>query len=225
MIKLVAFDWNGTLLADTQTTVAACNFVFKHFGVKPISIHRYRETFEIPVSKFWINNGGKLEDLHKDKKQNEIFHDYYESVAASCRTRSGTKSLLKWLEDNNVEAIIYSNHTVSGITAQLKRLGIEKYITHVIARTDDEGGSHVHSRSKGTKLLDYIKKRKFKPGEVISVGDSAEEVEIGHDNGFHSVAITGGHSSVRRLRASKPNYLIHSMVALEKIIKKLNKKV
>ena len=57
MIKLIAFDWNGTLIADTQIIVKADNFILKKFSVKAITVQKFRESFHIPVINYWKNIG------------------------------------------------------------------------------------------------------------------------------------------------------------------------
>jgi phosphoglycolate phosphatase-like HAD superfamily hydrolase len=82
--------------------------------------------------------------------------------------------------------------------------------------------THLLKRSKETKLADFIKKYKFKPREIISVGDTTEEVEIGRNLHLHTVAITGGENTTSRLKKAKPDFIIHNLKDLIPIIKKLN---
>jgi phosphoglycolate phosphatase-like HAD superfamily hydrolase len=190
MIKLVAFDWNGTLLADTEMIVEATNYAFRHFGYKPISLTQYRKTYTIPVVDFWLANGGKKEDM---AIEHQIFYyNYYDRSVNKVKLRHGTKRLLVALHKLGVECLIYSNHTVDEIIHQLKQFGIEKYFTAVLARKGIEDQVHLHQKHKGQKLSDYLKGRCFKSSEVISVGDTCEEVEIGKGLKAWTVAITGG---------------------------------
>lgn len=224
MIKLISFDWNGTLLADVKITVIANNIAFKHYGLKPISEKLYKDTFHIPVYKYWLAVGIKKSIVEKMKKTEEdIFRENYERMAASARTRSGCRELLKWLHKNKVESIIYSNHTISGIEEQLERLKIGNYFSKILARSHTDGATHVHERNKEQKLLDYIKFKKLKPHEVISVGDTEEEIDIAKDHGFYSIAISGGHNSLKRLQKCKPDFLISNLSEIKEIAKKLNK--
>ena len=55
MIKLVVFDWNGTLFADAQAAVHGANARLTFLGLEPITLKQYREAFEIPASKNYIN--------------------------------------------------------------------------------------------------------------------------------------------------------------------------
>jgi len=223
MIKLVAFDWNGTLLSDAQTITNADNKILKTFGVKPITVQKLRESFHIPVINYWKALGLSDAFLKKNlDKMESLFPAIYEPMADKTRTRAGVKEVLKFLEQQNISSIIYSNHTTINIERLLKKLKINKLIVKVLAR-DIGDFSHIHARGKEQKLRDYIKIHKFKPHEVISIGDTEEEIEIGKKYGYHTVAITGGYNTTGRLKKHHPDFLIHNMKELMGIIKKLNK--
>jgi phosphoglycolate phosphatase len=223
MIKLVAFDWNGTLLSDTQITLKAENIALNAIGVKPISLKKLQETFDIPVTRYWDNLGfsKSFVKIHLDTIEN-TFHSQYKILAGQARTRSGAKEALKWLTSQHITKVIFSNHDIPDIKRHLTRLKIEKIITTVLANPGNER-LQIFNRNKGQKLDDYRKQNKFKPKEIITVGDMCEEIEIGKQYGYHTVALTSGFNSTARLKAAKPDFLIHNMTDLIGIIKKLNK--
>lgn len=222
MIKLVAFDWNGTLLSDTQITLKAENIALKAIGVKPISLKKFQETFDIPVTRYWDNMGfsKSFVKTHINTIEN-TFHSQYKIFADRARTRSGVRDSLKWLVGQNIVRVIFSNHDIPNIKRNLARLKTEKLLTAVLANSGDER-LQVFNRHKGQKLDYYRKQNNFKPKEIITVGDMCEEIEIGKQYGYHTVAITGGFNSTTRLKAAKPDFLIHNMKDLIPIIKKLN---
>jgi len=222
MIKLVAFDWNGTLLADTQATLNSDNFALKKMGLKTITLRQYQQAFDIPIMKYWENLGYSKNFVKRNfKKLQKYYSGHYELLENKCRARKGAKDCLVWLKKNNIHAIIYSNHVEPHIHKQLIRLRIEKSFKQVLARKIDDN-SHHYQRGKEQKLQAYVKEHKLKPKEVVSVGDTEEEVEIGKKLGYHTVAITGGWNSVSRLKKHHPDYLIHNMLELKKIVEKLN---
>lgn len=223
MIKFVAFDWNGTLLADAVSCLAGDNAVFESFGYKTITLKQFRDNFDVPIINFYTNIGHDPEIFQANFQRNEsLFHDVYEKRAAKCRTRANTRTLLSWLEKQKITSIIFSNHTQTGIAKQLKRLKIENFFEIVIA--NEAIGLAFHGRSKGEKLKNYIKGQKIKPNEVVIIGDTSEEVEIGQQLGSITVAITNGYHSTSRLKAAKPDYLIHDLKEVINIIQNLNGK-
>ncbi len=220
MIKLVAFDWNGTILSDAVACLAGDDAALMSLGYKPIGLKKFRETFEIPLTTFYAKVGVKNMSPEKFEEGEAMFHKIYEARAAKCRTRAGARDSLKWLKKNNIPAIIFSNHIAERIKDHLKRLKIEDYFDTVI------GNTYTHElilkRSKGDKLKDYLASKKIDPKEVLIVGDTTEEIEIAHELGGISVALTHGYNSTARLKAAKPDYLLGDLRQIESIIAREN---
>lgn len=223
MIKLVAFDWNGTILADGAASVRANNKYFHLLKLKPLTLRRYQETFDIPVVNYWLKMGLSRAVYNKKiHEMEEIYHHYYEKYADRCRSRAGVRQALRWLKKQKIDAIIYSNHIVPQIKRHFPRLGFDHLLSHVIARQPGDYSQRV-SRGKTEKLHAYVRSRRFRPSEVVTVGDTEEEIEIGKKFGYHPVALTGGWNTTARLRRHRPDFLIHNMAELIPVIKKLNK--
>jgi phosphoglycolate phosphatase-like HAD superfamily hydrolase len=222
MIKLVAFDWNGTILADTNAVVAGDNAVLKYFGRKRTTLKEVQKKFIMPIRNFYIAMGlnPKALDRNSDKMWS-IFLKAYEPLENKCRSRSGAKSVLQFLQNNKIKTIIFSNHMVQHIQKQLKRLNIYNYVDKILARELDDV-SHLHIKSKDKKISELVNKLKIKPKEVLVVGDTDEEVDIAKFFGYYSAALTGGNTSTPRLKATNPDYLIHNLKDLKKIIQKLH---
>lgn len=222
MIKLIAFDWNGTLLDDARVQYGASQFVNKHFDKKSISFKKWQSIYITPIIKIYLARGfSKNEFINNRSRISRLYHNYYEKRARKIKSRKGAESLLKWLKDNKIESIIFSNHTLLGINTQLKRLGIKKYITKVLAHAEkDEAATE---KKKEARLISHIKSADLKKSEVLIIGDTIEEMQIGRGAGIKTVAITGGFLTEKRLKTAKPNFIIHNLIGLKGIIGKLNK--
>lgn len=219
MIKLVVFDWNGVLIADAQATVDTDNHLLKSFGRKPIDMRTYRNTFTMPVKNFFLNLGFSEEEMREGAKRiQETFHAHYEPRIAGVRTRAGAKELLEWLSKRGIECIVLSNHTLHSIEAHAGRLGIRRYFSQIIA---NDMHATMHGKNKAEKLVNLVKKSRYKKEEVLVIGDSPEEAEAGRLAGIRSVGITGGYYSTRRLKEANPDYLINNLSAMIDIIKKV----
>lgn len=217
MIKLVAFDWNGTLLADTQTVVDCTNLEIKFYGLKPQTIKEYRETFIIPVNKYFINIGANPKKVEKNyKTYSKLFHTQYEKKVNKLRTRSGTRQLLEFLKNKNIKSVIFSNHSTPRIKEQCDRLKLTTFLDDIL------GNYNAHDaytlRSKEMRLASYMKRNKINSTETLIVGDTDEEIIIGRDMGAKTAGITGGHNSTKRLKAEMPDYLITNLLEIKKIL-------
>ena len=222
MIKLVAFDFNGTLIADTWPILEGVNEVLKAFGKKPISHRQFLEDFDIPVSIAYKNHGldpDSIEDGHQ--KISQIFHPFYEDRVNKIRTRANVRKVLRYLSKKGVSCVLFSNHTQFGVARQLKRLKLEPYLDAVLA--NPERHTALVQRSKQEKLKSYLAAKKLRPNEILIIGDTIEEIQIGKSLGSIVCSITHGNCSTRRLKAAKPDYLIGNLKELIPIVAKLNK--
>lgn len=220
MIKLVAFDWNGTLFADTKPIVDADNVVLEKLGLAPITVSHFRNIFTIPLIEYYAGCGvDRAKYLKHQHEIEEWFHEAYEQRVKHVRTRSGVRKLLHWLDERKIVPIIFSNHTNEGIHFQLNRLGIGTFFQDVLARDLHNGPDE--KRIKGAKLEAYLEANGYKKSDVVIVADGVEEIEIGKTLGIPCVALSGGYTSTIRLRGASPDFLIHSLIGLEKIIEKL----
>ncbi|HEY4487328.1 MAG TPA: HAD family hydrolase [Candidatus Paceibacterota bacterium] len=219
MIKLVVFDWNGVLIADAQADADAVSHILQSFGRKPLSLKRFREIFEIPAKSTYLKAGLSENELNgEQKRMSDMFHDYYEPRIAHVRTRHGARRLLEWLSERKIECVILSNHTIEGIRSQLNRLGIQSFFSTVLANNKYTA---MKGQNKLEKLTQFLDEHSYKKKEALIIGDSPEETLVGKRLGIHSVAITGGYVSTRRLREARPDHLIHKLTDMIDIIKKL----
>lgn len=220
MVKLVAFDWNGTIFADTYAILESVNEIFKSVNLKSISLTTFQKHFDVPVRNTYLALGIPKEIVKREAELAKIFHSFYEIRVAKVRTRAYAKNLLAWLFKKNIKSIIFSNHIDEPIKKQLKRLKIEKYFSEVLANSYLE--TALKGRSKHEKLLSFIKNNNLSAQEILLVGDTVEEIEIGKELGAITVAITHGNCSTARLKVIKPDYLINSLKDVIDIIKEKN---
>jgi len=218
MIKLAVWDWNGTLLADTQLCIDAGNQVINTFGGKGPSREEYREQFSFPVIDFYARYGANREAMLAGNFS-QVFHNYYKQGSSKCRTRKGARRVLSWLRQQSIDSIILSNHIQPEILVQLQRLDFEQYFQNILAHQD------ISSTSKGNnkvqRIHTYLGEHSYGPSEIVVIGDSPEDVGIGKEIGAKTIGITEGYFSISRLRASQPDYIIGSLDQVVEIVKNL----
>ena len=218
MIKLVAFDWNGTLFNDSKFQFQGFNAALKFFNRKPISFTRFRETYDVPFSKMWTANGGHISEM---LLQDKAYFEWYNKNAKKIPLKKNAKKTLKHLNTKNIPAIIFSNHPSKLIENDLKKLQIKPLVQKVLGRPPKDRYSHAFKRSKHKRLQLYLQAKKIKPEQVLCVGDTIEEIELSKKLGFISVALTTGDCSTQRLKALNPDFVINDLEKITKIIEKL----
>jgi len=222
MIKLVAFDWNGTLIADTVAIYESDNEVVKFLGLKPVSLKIFRNFFDVPVKNYYLALGAKDEQLIKNDSQiSNLFHSYYQNRETNIRSRAHAIDLVSYLAKQKIDSIIISNHLKDRIEYQLDRLKLKKYFKTILATPTIS--TALKKRSKDKMFKDYLIESKLKPDEVLVVGDTVEEIHIARGLGIKVATITHGNCSTHRLKAAKPDYLISNLEEVTGIIEKLNR--
>jgi len=222
MIKSVIFDWNGTLLADTQPVVIACNKICEKYAKQPLTVSRYREIMDVPVTSFYLAHGFTQDELNKCGHDFQAtFLKYYEPLADKARLRKGVRHTLNWLLNRGIDIVLVSNHVQKLIEKQLVRLGIDHFFSHVYGNNKET--IILTSRTKAGKMISYIERKQYRKDEVINVGDAPEEIHMAHEAGVMSVAITEGYYTTKRLQAEKPDYIITNMMQLINIILRINR--
>ena len=221
MIRLVAFDYNGTLIADIKPILEGVNRVLKAYGKKPITHKQFLNDFDIPISIAYKNHGLDL-DLYKNSHQKvtQIFHPFYEKRAAKIRTRANARKVLEYLKQKDIVSILFSNHTQEGVSRQLIRLCLVPFFEAFLTNTERHHA--LSQKAKGDRLKDYLSAKKIRAEEVLIVGDTIEEIQIAKSLGSIVCSITHGNCSTSRLKAAKPDYLINNLEEIVSIVNKLN---
>jgi phosphoglycolate phosphatase len=185
------------------------------YGAPPISMKRFKDTFNFPVLKFYDDNGVSAETVLERKAEGNIaFQSSYEALAAQCRLRHGGRALLEHLNEAGYDCIILSNYLTDKIEAHLDRLKIRHYFKDINAH-DCDGTTILQSTTKVLRLREYMAYHGYDAAHTSIIGDSMEEPEIAHELGLTSFSITGGGVSTARLRTAKPDYIIGSLTAVK----------
>ncbi|MDE2030112.1 MAG: HAD family hydrolase [Alphaproteobacteria bacterium] len=213
--KLVVWDWNGTLLDDTDLMLVCVNIILERMNRAPITMERFRETQMKPLKNFYLAVGVDEKDIpHVLEQERTLFHDHYEPMAIGAPLRDGATDLLAALNTHGTAGVIVSNHITGEIIRLLKQHDIHHHFDEVIAY---ESRGVQFREPKGEKLHAYIAANGLNDADGIIIGDTVEEMEIARALGMASVAITGGIQSESRLRAAHPDHIVHSLHELKPV--------
>jgi phosphoglycolate phosphatase len=219
MIKLIFFDWNGTILDDAVANTKASNRVLLLFNIKPITLGQNKGIFDIPITKFYARVGiGKKLFFENQSKIQETYHHFYEKYAEHCGAREGANVLLEWLNSKGIKAVILSNHTIESIERHQKRLKLKKYFDAILA---NDSIMSTGLKDKAERAEDYAREHGFNSKQLLVVGDSPEEAKIARRLGAKSILVSGGWYSERRLKKAKPNYVIGRLDKLIEVMKNI----
>lgn len=194
----VVWDWNGTLLDDTQAALDTLNAMLARRGGRPITLDSYRDNFAFPVKPYYESIGVCLANEDWDALARE-YHDVYaeqpkrlnaEATAALARVRAAGvgQSVLSALRQDLLEAA-------------LEEHGIRGYFDNVFGVDNLNGESKL---GRARELLARLASAGTAASEVVVIGDSLHDKEVADALGVRCVLCAQGSHAAWRLRQVAP---------------------
>ncbi len=203
MINNIIFDWSGVIKDSVLDHLIATNKMFKKLGAKEITLKELQENWHQPYMIFYNKY---LPDLTIDQFEVE----YKESIAESPQAKEypGISDLIKKIKKNGKKLVVLSSDSPDTILPEMKIFDLENIFNDMYMDIHD----------KGEVINDLMKKNNFDKKNTVFIGDSNHEIEVGKKVGVKTIAVTWGFNSENKLKAEKPNFIVHNLKELEEII-------
>ena len=190
----LVWDWNGTLLDDTQASVDALNDQLARRGLPPITVDFYRDTFAFPVRPFYTRCGVDLSREDWDALAQD-YHDAYHVHARNARLAGTAVEALEMAERHGFRQTIVSALRQDYLDAAVDRFGIRRFFTDVVGTDNLDGGSKLsRAQALAARLGD----------DLVLIGDSLHDKEVADALGARCVLFAGGSHSPARLARVAP---------------------
>ncbi len=218
--KLAVFDWNGTLMDDSEANWKASHECLKHFGASPITHEQYRDTMDFPVLHFYTRNGVDTDTyLAQFQEAGESFMGSYLQHAENYNLRGGTIPLLNWLLDHDWHLMVLSNFLEEKLKAQLAKHHVLHYFHHVSGNVAFNEREHSKT-NKLERLQHYLDQNDFDLSQSFIIGDSLEEPDLARKLGLTAISVTWGCFSRARLENFGPDHIIDDLAEVQEILQK-----
>jgi len=193
-LQHVIWDWNGTLLDDTQAGVNAINVMLAARGLPQIDVPYYREVFGFPVINFYRAIGFNIEQENWDAVARE-FHDLF-LADPSIRLHADAAHALSLIRQSGIGQSVLSASEQSILSAMLEAFGVSRYFDGIF------GVDNLYGHSKLELGHALLKRLGLPPDSVLMVGDSLHDHEVAVALGARCLLIAHGHQSYARLARS-----------------------
>ena len=189
----ILWDWNGTLLDDTQAALDTLNTMLSRRGVKPITMEFFRDHFAFPCRPFYDTIGMHVEDAEWDALAKE-YHDLYaeqpkelnrETIAALERVKAAgaRQSIISALRQDLLDEVT-------------ERMGVAKYMECIYGVDNLDGASKL---DRALELLTRIDN-----ADPVVIGDALHDKEVADALKVRCVLCGQGSHAAWRLRAAAP---------------------
>jgi len=192
----ILWDWNGTLLDDTQAALDTLNEMLARRRAKPITMDFYRDHFGFPVRPFYAFIGMDIE--HED--WDALAREYHETYARQPRRLNAQAlAVLGFVRARGVRQSVVSALRQDLLAEDLAHFGVGNYMAHAYG-TDNLDGS-----SKLTRARDLMARLgNPDPRRVVIIGDAFHDLEVAQALGIGCVLHGEGTHAVWRLRQRAP---------------------
>lgn len=190
----IIWDWNGTLLDDVALCVDLISDIAQRHGLAPLPLAKYLQIFRFPVVEYYKDVGFDFDKTSFEELTRQ-FIDGYRARALKAPLFGGARELLGLLADTGVHSSVLSAAQEQDLLEMLKHHRIAHHFAHVCGLGDHYAVSKVE---RGRQLLDLLDRP---TKELILIGDTDHDLEVGQALGVDVLLLDGGHQHVQRLRA------------------------
>jgi len=191
--KHIVWDWNGTLLDDTQICVQVLNELIHEAGLLPITPERYRDTFDFPVIHFYRTLGFPSGQENFEAISHRFIQRYHEE-AVGCPLQEGVTDLLQDLQCSGKSHSILSAAKQDTLEVAVETYGLKELFIGL------NGARDIFAHGKQEAGRTWIRNLPWSPEEIVLIGDTAHDYDVAQAMGTDCILVAHGHHSPSRLQ-------------------------
>lgn len=192
--KLLIWDWNGTIIDDTQLCLTLENELLRERGKPEITREWYLDNFTFPVRAYYERMGYTFETERFETVADDFMHRYRERYAG-CPLREGVISVLEKAKRCGTKQTLLSVTQQDDLLIQASRFGVAPFFSAILGQSDSL------CRSKTERAKAYMAQNGIAPDDALFIGDTDHDAEVARAVGCRCALIENGHQSRRVLEA------------------------
>ena len=194
-MKHIIWDFNGTLLNDTQLSLDVDNNVFEKLGIPCITIDDYRNNMTMPVRDFYSAVGVDY-SIHSYETIARLWLDEFNQKAVGVGLVSGALDAIRFFHSQGRSQSVLSASYEPSLRKQCEALGLTSYMTDISGLEDE-------SASKKTEIgRRQLRELGLEGRDVVLIGDMLTDAHLAEDLGADCILVSWGHNDLKRLLSS-----------------------
>ena len=201
-MNYILWDWNGTLLDDTQAALDTLNLMLRRRGREAIAMDYYRDHFSFPCRPFYEQIGMNVPDSEWDA----LAHEYHETYSAQpVRLNAETMAALGRVKAAGARQSIISALRQDLLDDVTRSFGVAPYMECVYGTDNLDGASKLdRALELMTKLVSTAEEGDRFLSNVVMIGDALHDKEVADALGVRCVLCGQGSHAAWRLREVAP---------------------
>lgn len=194
-MKHIIWDFNGTLLNDTQLSLDVDNNVFEKLGIPGITLDDYRNNMTMPVRDFYPAVGVDY-SVHSYETIARLWLDEFNQKAVGVGLVSGALDAIRFFHSQGRSQSVLSASYEPSLRKQCEALGLTPYMADISGLEDE-------SASKKTEIgRRQLRELGLEGRDVVLIGDMLTDAHLAEDLGADCILVSWGHNDLKRLLSS-----------------------
>jgi phosphoglycolate phosphatase len=210
MIDTIIWDWNGTLLNDTEICIESINLMLEKRNCEPLTKEKYRQIFSFPVRNYYMKAGFDFNQESFDIVAMEFMELYFERLPQA-NIFIEARNILDTFSRMKLTQLLISAMEHQALVNSVKEKGLLKYFNHM------SGIQNHFAAGKAQNAVNTVKRINPDLSKTLLIGDTIHDFEVARELGVACLLVSNGHQSFERLQNQGCN-VVHTLRALLEII-------
>lgn len=193
--KHILWDWNGTLLDDTQLCCDIANELILHYDKREITKEEYRSVFQFPISEYYKTIGLPHKG-HEFETAGAYFIQEYDKRKFNTRMHNEVHKTLGKLGMANWDQSVLSAYEQVKLDELVDYHGMSDIISHCLGTDND------FALGKIQRGCEFINSHGGSADTWILVGDTLHDVEVAQAMEISCCLVDFGHNSPEVLKSA-----------------------
>ena len=193
-LRLVVFDWDGTLIDSEARIVASMEASIAAVGLEPLPRSALRNVIGLGLREALVM-------LYPDQDEQQLMQlieayrrQFVELNPIPQAPFPGAREVLEWLRERGLTLAVATGKARRGLDRSFDETGFGEFFA--ASRCADESGSKPHPRM----LHELMVALDIAPEQTLMIGDTEYDLEMAQRAGVHALAVTCGMHAPERLQ-------------------------
>jgi phosphoglycolate phosphatase len=193
-MKIVFWDWNGTLVNDAPVLWQSFNDMVVPRGGAAVSFDRYREMYRHPIRDMYTEVGVDL-DKHAFEEIASEWHERYNTLTGAMQLHHDAVEALSALQVRGSRQMVVSALPHDFLGSQVRQFRVGHFFEQI------RGVADQLAHSKVAQARELAERVGADGGDITVIGDSSHDAEVAKELGASCILVARGAESRSRLEA------------------------